>query len=323
MAQTAGVTSWLAIPIQTNALDPIISSTNEASLILDADTIYWEGPSWSTCRYGTSSLSSNSKPPTPASPASYPSWMEGYFAINYKFTGASFPQGRRVLSLRTAGAGLGTCLSIPNVGYNPKSAHALRFLKDNGDGKVYEDLAYTIPRKFESFWPEAKVLSVQTNGGSTGNNLTPKCYVTGDGCTQDVNPTLHQPSSRVAFDFDGPTRRGGRRFQSTDVTLLSSSEEVVSNNNNDVYVTAKSYSEYNTNQELQTFFKEVSSYMLTRDDEEVSGKIRVAAFLPSYIKQMEGSTAASGIDYNENEAVAVYDYAFVMKKIDEADAASL
>jgi len=64
------------------------------------------------------------------------------------------------------------------------------------------------------------------------------------------------------------------------------------------------------------------------------GKIRVAAFLPMYIRDMDSSSSNSGStssnnrleagsDYDEKEAVAIYDYKFFMKGVDETEAASI
>lgn len=280
---------------------------------LDAKTLYWNGPSWPSARYATSSLQSNNQAPAADRPTFYPIWLDGYHAIKYKFDNASFPQGRKILSIRTAGAGLGSCLSLPNVGYNP-SVYAIHFTRDDKQDAVYEDLAYNIPRRFEAFWPEAKVLAVQTNGNQSGN-LGMKCLVTGEGCSLDVNPNLHLPSSRVAIDFDAPTRRSGRMTQSTDVTMLNCSTQSSSN----TFIVSRSYSQYNINQDLQTFYKEIIS--LERLEDSIVGKIHVAAFLPRYIKDIDGTGA--GDEYNENEAVAIYSYKIRLISIDEAEAANL
>lgn len=252
---------------------------------------------------------------------------------------------------------MGTCISLPNIGYNPAAAHAVHFIQsdnagDDGAGNgVYEDLAYNIPRKFESFWPESKVLAIQTNGGEGSstttttntnwkNALTPKCRVTGEGCSADINPNLHLPSSRVAIDFDGPTRRGGRLIQSSDVTMLDTTGVTTTQYNPDqdtggtFYIT-KTYSQYNRNQDLQTFYREISSFQRLGNGDNVGGgivgKIRVAAFLPYYIKEMDATTTNKGngggsvgaITYNENEAVAIYDYKVLLKSIDEIEAATM
>ena len=331
----AGVASSFSNPFPVLADGGNDDSNNESIVasLLNAKTILWNGPSWSSCRYGTSTLlssnnnQSNNAPP-PGKPAYYPEWLEGYHAINYKFSGASFPQGRNILSLRTAGAGLGTCLSLPNVGYSPPAAHALHFIKggdgnNNGDCCMYEDLMYNVPRKFEAFWPDAKVVGVQTNGGikedGSNNILSPKCLVTGDGCSSDINPNLHSPASRVAIDFDGPTRRGGRLTQSSDATMLDHSIQINGDTKDKCYV-MKSYSQYNLNQDLQTFYKEITSLRRV-DDGNIVGKMRVAAFLPRYIKDMDAT--GGGEDYDEKEAVAIYDYKMIMKSIDDIEAASI
>jgi len=322
---------------------------NEISIAsqVEAKSIFWDGPSWSSCRYGTSTLlsadkSTKSNYPLAGKPASYPEWMEGYHTAKYNFIGASFPQGRGVLSLRTAGAGLGSCLSLPNVGYTPPSAHATHFIKNSnkqvGDDGVYEDLAYNVPRKFELFWPQSKVLAVQTNGGhvkddgsgGSFNNgiLSPKCLVSGAGCSYDDNPNLHSPASRVAIEFDCITRRGRRATQSCDVIMIDHLIQR-SNRNGHYCLVIKRYSQYNIDQDLQTFYREFTSLEKKNNDEGgVVGKTRIAAFLPYYIKGMDvnlNSGADSGIRnvYDENEAVAIYDYKISMKPIDELQAVNL
>ena len=89
----------------------------EISSLLDAKTMYWNGPSWTAARYRSSTLiqsSANYAPPASNNPVFYPTWMEGYHKISYRFKNASFPQGRKILTLRTPGAGLGSCLMLPN-----------------------------------------------------------------------------------------------------------------------------------------------------------------------------------------------------------------
>jgi hypothetical protein len=279
--------------------------------------MYWNGPSWPLARYRASTLQqSNNQEPAAAEPTFYPDWLEGYHAITYKFDKASFPQGKKILSLRAAGAGLGTCMVLPNVGYNPP-VHATHFLRGGKQDLVYEDLAYNVPRRFEAFWSEAKVLAVQTNGNDIvqSNNLGMKCLVSGDGCTSDVNPRLHLPASRVAIDFDAPTRRSGRIIQSTDVTMSKCTTQSFE----DAYFVDRIYSQYNINQDLQTFYKEVTS--LQRLGDSIDGRIRVAAFLPKYIKNIDANTAED--QYDENEAVAMYDYKFILSSIDDNEAAIL
>ena len=305
IAECTAATCLSSSPLPTYAADDMAS-------LLDAKTVYWNGPTWSSTRYRASTLQSSTGSqniPAATQPTFYPLWLEGYHAIQYKFIGASFPQGRSVLSLRVAGAGLGTCMSLPNVGYNP-SMHAIHFIEDdNRHQAVYEDLAYNTPRRFEAFWPEAKVTAVQTGGGM-------KCLVSGDGCSLGMNPKLHSPASRVTLEFDAPTRRSGRLIQSTDVTMLNCSTQVSDNG----YYTIKSYSQYNLNQDLQTFYKEITSWRRNKDD-EIVGKTRVAAFLPRYVKDMDTNTGR--VEYDENESVALYDYKMKLTNIDEAQAANL
>lgn len=299
-----------------NLLIPASATENVASL-LGAKTLCWSGRSWSTARYRASTLQSTEykqNAPVAAEATFYPPWFGGYHAIKYKFIGASFPQGRKVLLLQTAGAGLGTCMSLPNVGYNPP-VHAIHFICDRG--AVYEDLAYNWPRRFEAFWPDAKVLSVQTNGGreQVGSDLSAKCFVTGEGCTSEVNQSLHFPASRVAMDFNAPARGGGRLTQSTDITIIDCSTEILT----DVCNTVRSFSQYNINQDIQTYYKEIISWQ--KLDDSIIGKIRVATFLPYYVRGMDVRDVAD--KYDENQAVALYDYKMTLASIDQSEAASL
>ena len=321
----------------------------------EAKTIPWESSKandnhgttdsfldWNNVRYRSSTLSTTADKFAPVSsdPTLYPEWMEGYWKMQYKFKGASFPQGRSILSLRTAGAGLGTCLSLPNVGYNPPAPHALHFMKTRNDLRstsdsktlnIHEDLAYNIPRKFEAFWPQSKVLAVQTGSQSL---ITPKCFVTGQGCSSQDNPDLRLPSSRFTIDFDAPTRRSGRLAQSSDVTMVATKY----GSNDKAYAASKSFSQFNINQELQTYYREflslekieqLSSNKRAQEDDDASataviGKLRVAAFLPKFIRALDDNkNAGSDEDYDEGSAVAIYDYKIFMNRIDESEASLL
>jgi len=221
-----------------------------------------------------------------------------------------------------------------------------------------EDLAFNIPRRFEAFWPQSKVTAVRTGSarpsGESNNvseSLSPKCFVNGDGCTTAENPNLHSPTcTRVAFDFEGPTRNNGRLSQSTDVTMVSSVAVAVDSypispvmdgagkntrTSNDVYdtefVASRQFSQYNINQELQLFYKEIvfltrpvsadtsslqqSTGKLLGSTRPVDGKtivngsVRVAAFLPED-------------DTNDREAIALYNYRIKLQQIDEEDVGS-
>jgi len=317
-----GCSTFASVCIISTAPSPAVASDDrdehqDVSSLLDAKTIDWNGPSWTAARYRSSTLqqsSSNYAPPASNSPVFYPTWMEGYHKISYKFKGASFPQGRKILTLRTPGAGLGSCLLLPNIGYNP-SSFPIHFIC-NSNAQVYEDLAYNVPRTFEAFWTQAKVLGVQTNymmdSNASSNDLSTKCLVTGEGC---IAPNMRPPATRVALDFNGPTRRGGRVTQSTDVTILDSS---VQGNVADTYYAAKTFSQYNVNQDLQLFYREVTS-LRRKEIDVIDGKIRVAAFLPKYIRGMD---ASDGDSYDDNEAVAIYDYDILLQSIDETEAAT-
>ncbi|EJK63911.1 hypothetical protein THAOC_15405 [Thalassiosira oceanica] len=255
--------------------------------LLDNDAVRWSGPPFSEARYGTSSLTSSAgrfaPPSDPDGAATFPPWLEGYHSARYKFAKASFPQGRGMLSLRTPGAGLATCLSLPNVGYSPRAPHAVRYRREPGGGSgeggsVYEDLAYNVPRKLESFWPESKAMSVRTNGERPGD-LTARCMVDGEGC-----------ALRVAIEYDGPTARrgGGRVVRKIDVTLLSHESWA----DGDSFCLASSYSQLNAEQGLQCFYREVMSLRRTGES-SVAGKVRVAAFMPRYVRD-EKAEATQG-----------------------------
>jgi hypothetical protein len=275
---------------------------------LDANNVPWSleqsnSPQWSQLRYGSSTLSVSSRVPTPSvSSAIFPSWMSGNWLTTYRLSSVSFPQGRDKVTLRVGGAGLGTCLSIPNVGRNP-TPFVQRFLSAEEDG-CYEDVAYNCPRRFEAFWTQAKVTSVQT-GKQANTLLSPKCYVTGEGCTTMENPLLHAPTTRLVMDFDGPAR-GGVSSQTIDATMVDTQHTFTGDNN---YCSSQNYVQYNVKQELQTFYKEIVS--LTKVDDYVKGRLRVAVFLPDLG------------DHDDSQAVALYDYTLNFRPLDEDGAASL
>jgi hypothetical protein len=313
--------SGSAVWISTTNLDRDVSVSSQ----LDAKSVPWssleqsqsQSPQWNQLRYGSSTLSSaaSSRAPTPSiSAAIFPSWMSGNWLTTYRLSSVSFPQGRDKVTLRVAGAGLGTCLSIPNVGRNP-APFVQRFLSLSVDAAdeegCYEDVAYNYPRRFEAFWTQAKVTSVQTGNNQANANtntlLSPACYVTGEGCTSLENPLLHAPTTRLVMDFDGPTR-GGVSSQAIDATVVDTQHTFTMSDNN--YCSSRNYVQYNVKQELQTFYKEIVS--LTKvDDGSVKGRLRVAAFLPD-----------PG-DHDDSQAVALYDYALNFRCLDEDGAASL
>jgi hypothetical protein len=312
--------SGSAVLISTTNLDRDVSISSQ----LDAKSIPWSldsvsksPPQWIQLRYGSSTLSSaSSRAPTPSlSAAIFPSWMSGNWLTTYRLSSVSFPQGRDKVTLRVAGAGLGTCLSVPNVGRNP-TPFVQRFLSLSADADdkegCYEDVAYNCPRRFEAFWTQAKVTSVQTSGkkqsdANTNALLSPVCYVTGDGCTSLENPLLHAPTTRLVMDFDGPTR-GGVSSQTIDATMVDTQQTSTTSDNS--YFSSRNYVQYNVKQELQTFYKELAS--LTKvDDSIVKGRLRVAAFLPD-----------PG-DHDDSQAVALYDYTLNFRRLDDDAATSL
>jgi hypothetical protein len=316
--------SMSTIWISTTNLDRDV--TCSISSQLDAKNVPWstrslesQSPQWNQLRYGSSTLSSaSSRAPTPSlSAAIFPSWMSGNWLTTYRISSVSFPQGRDKVTLRIAGAGIGTCLSIPNVGRNP-APFVQRFLSlaaDADEEGSYEDVAYNCPRRFEAFWTQAKVTSVQIGNKKSNTNtdantfLSPVCYVTGEGCTSLENPLLHAPTTRLVMDFDGPTRRGVSS-QTIDATMVDMNTQHTSTMSDNNYISSRNYVQYNVKQELQTFYKEIVSVTKV-DDTIVKGQLRVAAFLPD-----------PG-DHDDAQAVALYDYALNFRRLDEDGAASL
>ena len=319
-------------PVRWNLIGGPSISTDEA-----------DPPTYANIRYGTSTLASTRRAPCARSPpAQYPDWMEGTWLASYKFSRATFPQGRGVLNLRVPGAGIGTVLSLPNIGYNP-APFTVRYLRNDGananagvaDAGVYEDLAYNAPRRIEAFWPDAKVLSVRTGNSWNVKNdcdvsviedgedtLTPSCLVTGEGCTRGENPKLHSPATRLALDYEGPTRAGPRRGQTIDCSAIQSI--VVGSTQEGEHgtpvVTSKQYVQYNVQQELQTYYKEICSFRIPAESEPqiIGGNLRVAAFLPYFLTV---GSDLSDPKYDESQALALYDYKISLKQISEEDAA--
>lgn len=297
----------------------IVTSAGITSGIQDNSNLYWNDndvtvpTNWNQLRYSTSTLQSStasSSPPRSKICTIYPTWMNGYWSTKYQFSRASFPQGRKVLSLRVPGAGIATCLSLPNVGYSPP-AFVQKYLVSS-DGSVYEDVAYNMPRKLEAFWSQCQVTAVQTGGLS--EMLSPKCFITGDQCNKEENPRLHDPTTRFSLDFEGPTRSGGRLLQSIDTTLLRTT--TVAENDYCVRI-SNQYVQFNIQQDLQCFYKEyivLQNKKKSDDDTTVQGSVRVAAFLP---QQMTENTDAS---YTDAKSLAFYEYTINLKQIDESEA---
>ena len=231
-----------------------------------------------------------------------------------------------MLSLLTAGAGLGTCLSLPNVGYNPPP-FSVRFGNENSNGRdvlSWDDWSYNTPRRLESFWPQSKVLSVQTGRSmhDSSTSLTPKCKVTGENCSTQENPDLTSPSTRLVMDFSGPTRRSGMQTQSLDVSLVGNQSGMkVEKNGATKYISTSQFVQSFPYQDLQTFYKEIMFLTSVRDDDgegevdRVGGAVRVAAFLPK--------DASTSTDYNDSLAVALYDYKISFDRITKEEASHM
>mmetsp|Transcript_4953 Transcript_4953/g.9140 ORF Transcript_4953/g.9140 Transcript_4953/m.9140 type:complete len:130 (+) Transcript_4953:1-390(+) len=127
--------------------------------------------------------------------------------------------------------------------------------------------------------------------------------------------------------------------QSTDVTLLVQRRSATAAGNEEdcnSFGVVKTYSQWNEEQDIQTFYEEISTYKLLDNArgkglEKENGRIilgntRVAAFLPKFVKALDNDRTLKGGDlgdYIEEEAVALYNYKFVMNRIDEADASSI
>lgn len=279
---------------------------------LDAKDVSWNCDStvdWKELRYGSSTLKGSRVPPASPSPTYFPPWMAGTWIASYRFSKATFPQGKKKLDLRVPGAGLGTCLALPNIGYNP-SPFVCRYLPSTNKKESYEDAGYNVPRRFEAFWPESKVTSVQIEKNSAG--LTPKCFVTGEGCSAVENASLHSPSTRLSMDFSGPTRSGGYLSQTIDVTMVS---EDCSRTDQNEFIASRQYAQFNINQNLQTFYKEIVYLIRSDSKKEVNGRVRVAAFLPI--------TDADLTSYDDASAIATYDYEISLKSIPEEEASQI
>jgi hypothetical protein len=94
-----------------------------------------------------------------------------------------------------------------------------------------------------------------------------------------------------------------------DVTLLQSSSAQKQNE----FVCSRSFCQFNIQQDLQTFYKEIFS-LDSSDPENVLGRIRVAAFLPS---------SESAFTYDDSLALALYDYKVTLQSIDQEEASRI
>ena len=103
--------------------------------------------------------------------------------------------------------------------------------------------------------------------------------------------------------------------QYSDVTLLSSRCEQI---DNDACLITKCFSQYNANQDLQTFYKEIRSLRRRSDSAGImiDRRLQVKAFLPIDVV----SSRVVQSNYDDTKAVALYEYRISMKGININDA---
>lgn len=305
---------------------------------------------WNQLRYASSTLRDSRRPSAAETLIQFPSWLEGNWQISYKFQGAKFPMGRDLLTLRVPGAGLATCLSLPNVGLNPPP-FTIRFTLSPNGRNSFEDWPFNAPRKLEAFWPAAKTLYVQ----NAALSASPRCFDTGQGCLDYENPTLHAPSNRLAMGFEAPTRSSSRNGplvqQTIEVTILEGRSFIERNSEygvNDAegcsaqsdplrFGVERSFVQNNVEQELQTFYREfitLETPCVNRVDgvRRAKGRLRVAAFLPHEKslgmeatsvsnEPIENQRAGPGPRlplreiYDDRLAVAIYDYEIELRSL--------
>ena len=321
--------------------------------------IEWSPPSedYSQLRYSASSLlDKEAIVPTPNSnyrtlPV-FPSWMEGNWLCTYTFDSTSFPQGRidSKLFLKVPGTGLGTCAVLPNVGYTPKVSFVQRFgratttITTTSDSKqnnskdpavqVIEDVAYNLPRKFEAFWPQAKVTSVQvsttdttatsksdrnasTSTTGTRSNLSPPCLVTGEGCTKVDNPLLHgKYATRCRMEFQGPNGFGVQP-QSFDLSMVDyesttrRNEDEDGDDDGDEFLISRTFVQYNIEQELTCYYREFVSFIIEKEkQEQINSTTTNTTTSTTVSKQrtIKGRTQVAAFLPSSPQAVAMYSY---------------
>ena len=82
-------------------------------------------------------------------------------------------------------------------------------------------------------------------------------------------------------------------------------------------VTSKQFVQYNVQQDLQAYYKEICSFRRVADDSEsqtIEGKMRVAAFLPHILQGTDGNDPPK---HDERLALALYDYRITLKRLSE------
>jgi hypothetical protein len=109
------------------------------------------------------------------------------------------------------------------------------------------------------------------------------------------------------MEFLGPTRRGGPRTQHLDVSMVDCSTSSSSHGgDDDEFLMARSFVQYNQEQELTGYYREYVSYdrrKSERFDGELRGQTCVAAFLPP-----------------SQETIVVYRYSMTMRAVTEDEA---
>eukprot|EP00957_Ditylum_brightwellii_P166324 12662025-Ditylum_brightwellii.AAC.2 len=321
----------IGLPDDANG-DNVISSSSIATSIqseLTGKDVYWKKDiNGIIPHFSTSTLDTRNRQRVPEpqnSPHLYPSWMNGDWNVKYTFQNAVFPQGRRALSLRVPGAGIATCMALPNVGWTTKFAFQQRYLevpKPMSELSCYPDVAFNVPRLLEVFWTEGHTTYISV--GPSSSSLV-KCFDTGDGCTIEENPSLHSPSTFYEIGFSGPTRRNnGERAEQRVECLTYRSESAIppatsngeSKKGNDasIYYTAEDVIQFNAGAGLEGRYRVISAWE-KQGNEEVIGTVRVAAFLPAVA--VEEAEDGSGDKVKTDQAVALYDYRVTMSKSDE------
>ena len=199
------------------------------------------------------------------------------------------------------GAGLATCLYLPNVGASP-FPFSQRFLELPGSKgtQCFPDRAYNLPRRLEAFWNEAKTSYVQVGGESKY-----RCFADGIGCTFEGSP-IHTPSSRLLLGFSAPNRRRTQRLdQSVDLSVIRSATAQAPDStssplpSSSSFIAVEDVVQYNVEQELQCPYRYMLSLRPPDSKGTIQGKMRVAGFLP--IDEPQAKEA-------NGRAVAVYDY---------------
>ena len=117
---------------------------------------------------------------------------------------------------------------------------------------------------------------------------------------------------------EGPTRAGPRRSQTIDCSAVQGIA-VESSEGGASVVTSKQFVQYNVQQDLQAYYKEICSFRRVADDNDsesqvIEGKMRVAAFLP-YI--LQGTNGDGPPKHDERSALALYDYKITLKRLSE------